>query len=77
MVTADPGRRWAFKVPADDGRDTIWSYDIEASESGCVVTESFDSPILADEFFVKMGRHALLLENIAGSLANLKKAAEG
>ena len=77
VVAADPGERWAFKVPSDDGRDTIWSYEIEASEAGCTVTESFDSPILGDDFFVKMGRHAILLENIEGTLANLKKVAEG
>lgn len=77
VVAADPGKRWAFKVPSDDGRDTTWSYDLVPTESGCVVTESFDAPILADAFFVEMGRHELLLDNIAGSLINLKNAAEG
>ena len=76
VVTADPGKEWAFKVPADDGRDTLWSYQMEASDSGCTVTESFDAPILADEYFVKMGRHEMLLANISGTLTNLKHAAE-
>ena len=77
VVAAEPGKRWAFKVPADDGRDTLWSYDIAATESGCAVTESFDAPILVDEHFQKMGRYAMLLENISGTLTNLKNAAEG
>lgn len=76
VVAADPGKSWAFKVPADDGRDTVWRYDIDETPDGCRVTESFDSPILGDEYFVKMGRHEMLLTNIANTLANLKKAAE-
>jgi len=77
VVAAEPGERWAFRVPGGDGRDTLWSYELTATESGCSVTESFDAPILGDEYFLKMGRHPILLENIAASLANLKKAAEG
>ena len=77
VVAADMGKEWAFKVPADDGRDTLWRYQIEATHSGCTVTESFDSPILADEYFVKVRRHEVLLANISGTLANLKNAAEG
>lgn len=76
VVVADPGREWAFEVPGDDGRSTIWRYQIEATESGCQVTESFDSPILDGEFFQKINRHQLLLDNIAQSLANLKAVAE-
>lgn len=76
VVSADPGKQWAFKVPADDGRDTLWSYTIEATDTGCSVTESFDAPILADEHFIKMGRHEMLIANISGTLANLKAAAE-
>jgi hypothetical protein len=76
VAAADPGKRWAFTVPSDDGRDTLWAYDIVATEAGCDVTESFDAPILVDEHFLKMGRHPMLLENIATSLANLKQAAE-
>jgi len=77
VVAAEAGSEWAFKVPADDGRDTVWRYEITSTESGCSVTESFDSPILADEYFVNMGRHKMLIANIEGTLANLKKAAEG
>ncbi len=76
VTAADPGREWAFEVPAPDGRKTVWRYVIEPTESGCLVTESFDSPILDAEFFQKVGRHDLLLKNIAQTLDNLKAAAE-
>ena len=76
VVAADPAKEWSFEVPADDGRSTVWRYQIEATASGCQVTESFDSPLLDGEFFQKINRHKLLLDNIAKSLANLKVVAE-
>lgn len=76
LAVADPGREWAFDVPADDGRKTTWRYVIEARGDGSTVTESFDAPILDGEFFQKMNRHDLLLANIATTLENLKAAAE-
>lgn len=63
-------------MPAPDGRKTRWRYEIEATDSGCRVTESFDSQILDQEFFQKMNRHSLLVNNIAKSLENLKAVAE-
>lgn len=77
VVGAEPGREWAFKIPSDDGRDTVWRYEIEKTDSGCAVTESFDSPILDAEHFQKMNRHELLMKNIARTLENLKNVAEG
>jgi uncharacterized protein YndB with AHSA1/START domain len=76
VVAATPGEEWAFEVPADDGRGTVWRYQIEPTSSGCRVTESFDSPILDGEFFQKINRHDLLLKNIARTLDNLKAVAE-
>jgi hypothetical protein len=76
VVTADPGKEWAFEVPADDGRGTTWRYEIDSTDTGCRVTESFDSPILDGEFFQKINRHKLLLENIDRTLLNLKAVAE-
>lgn len=76
VVAAEPGKEWAFEVPADDGRNTTWRYAIEWIDSGCRVTESFDSPILDGEFFQKINRHDLLLKNIARTLDNLKAVAE-
>ncbi|MEM7273870.1 MAG: SRPBCC family protein [Actinomycetota bacterium] len=76
VLNADPGREWAFEVPAQDGRSTVWRYTIEATDGGCRVTESFDAPILDGEFFQKMNRHDLLVTNIATTLGNLKSLAE-
>ena len=76
VVAAEPGREWAFEVPAQDGRRTLWRCEIEATGSGCRVTESFDSPILDMEFFQKHNRHSLLVNNIAQTLENLKAVAE-
>jgi len=76
VVAADPGKEWAFEVPSDDGRNTVWRYELTATDSGCTVTESFDAPILDGEFFQKMNRHDLLVDNIAKSLENLKAVAE-
>jgi hypothetical protein len=76
VVAAEPGKEWAFEVPANDGRSTTWRYAIEPTESGCRVTESFDSPILDSEFFQKINRHDLLLNNIAQTLDNLKAVLE-
>ena len=76
VVAAEPAKEWAFEVPGDDGRSTVWRYQIEATPDGCLVTESFDSPILDGEFFQKINRHKLLLDNIAQTLANLKAVAE-
>lgn len=76
VVAAEPGREWAFEVPAQDGRRTLWRYEIEATAEGCRVTESFDSPILDMEMFQQMNRHSGLLANISQSLQNLKAVAE-
>jgi|TARA_B110000438_G_C15515374_1_gene521757 hypothetical protein len=76
VVAADPGKEWAFDVPSDDGRATTWRYEMEPTDNGCRVTESFDSPILDGEFFQKVNRHKILLENIDRTLSNLKAAAE-
>ncbi len=76
VLTADRGREWAFEVPAQDGRTTVWRYEIEPTTSGCRVTESFDAPVLDSDFFQKINRHDLLTSNIATTLDNLKTLAE-
>ena len=76
VVAATPSQEWAFKVPAPNGSDTVWRYEITATDDGCTVTETFDAPILTEERFVKMNRHAMLLGNISGTLKNLKAVAE-
>lgn len=76
VVAAELGKEWAFEVPAPDGRNTTWRYLIEEDGSGSRVTESFDSPILDSEYFQKINRHELLVQNIATTLDNLKTVAE-
>ena len=75
VIAAEPGRAWAFEVPAPDA-PTRWRYELEATDAGCRVTESFDAPILVEERFQAMGRHGMLMDNIETTLANLKAAAE-
>ena len=76
VVEAEPGRRWALEVPSDDGRSTVWRYEIEPTATGCRVTESFDAPVLDGEFFQKIGRYDLLVDNLTKSVENLKAVAE-
>ncbi len=76
VLEADPGKVWAFEVPSDDGRATTWRYDIQATPTGCRVTESFDAPVLDAAFFQKIGRYDLLIENLTKSVENLKRVAE-
>ena len=58
------------------GIAATWRYTIEPTESGCRVTESFDSPILDGELVQRIDRHDLLLKNIARTLDNLKAVVE-
>jgi uncharacterized protein YndB with AHSA1/START domain len=41
VVDADPGRRFSFKVKVAGLPVAEWAYDIEATDSGCRVTESW------------------------------------
>ncbi len=78
VVAAEPGREWAFEIPGPEGRNTTWRYQIEATETGSRVTESYDAPIVADEHFrnMKPPRGEQLEVNIAKTLQRLKAVAE-
>ena len=78
VIAAEPGREWAFQVPSQDGTLTTWRYVIDATEAGCRVTESYDSPILVQDYFTQMDppRDQQLPVNIAESLENLKAMSE-
>ena len=78
VTAADRGVEWAFEVPAQDGTATVWHYVITPTDSGCAVTESFDSPLLATDYFLAMRppRVGVLRNNIQQTLANLKTVAE-
>jgi hypothetical protein len=84
VVTADPGREFAF-VTAHLGRDmTKWSYQFEPASDGSVVTESFEMLTAMPWYFsvvdrYLMGvkdRHADLEKNMTETLQRLKSVAE-
>lgn len=79
VTVADPGRTFEFSVPPRFEHATTWRYDIEADGDGCIVTESFDAPLLAmpDVYPGRIeGRCAMLEAACATTLANLKAALE-
>lgn len=79
VTVADPGRTFEFAVPPDFEHLTTWRYDIEETDGGCRVTESFDAPLLAlpDIYPGRIeGRCAQLEAACRTSLENLKAALE-
>ena len=80
VTELEPGRRFAYEVPPGYEHATVWSYDIEPADDGCVVTESFHAPLLAypDIYPGKVeGRRDQLERACEITMANLKAAAEG
>jgi len=43
----EPDRSFAYVVPPDFELATTWRYTIEPDGDGCVVTETFDAPLLS------------------------------
>lgn len=79
VTEADRDRAFAFEVPPGFEHATTWRYDLEESDAGTVVTESFDAPLLAlpDVYPGKIdGRCAQLQAACETTLANLKTALE-
>ena len=75
VIGAIPEEEWTFSVDAPSGPATIWRYLISPTDDGCEVTETFDSPALATDYFQKMDppRDGQLRDNISTTLTNLKK----
>jgi len=76
----EPHRYFAYAVPPDFEHATIWSYLVEPDGDGCVVTESFDAPLLAHpEIYPGRveGRRDNLERACEVTLANLKAVFEG
>lgn len=42
VTAADPGRRFAFDCSVRNFHFASWAYDIEPTDTGCTVTESWD-----------------------------------
>lgn len=79
VVVADPGKEFAFVVPPDYELQTTWRYTITLDGSGCIVTESFDAPMLGrpDIYPGKIEGRCEQLEKACGeTLRNLRAALE-
>ncbi len=80
VTVAEPGQTFEFTVPPNFEHATTWRYDIQADGDGCIVTESFNAPLLSmpDIYPGKIeGRRDNLEEACTKTLASLKEALEG
>ncbi len=79
VLTAEPGREFAF-VTEEGGREsTVWRYRFEPVEGGTRVTESYEVrwiPAWARIVDVPANRHRELQEAMRHTLGRLKTAAE-
>jgi uncharacterized protein YndB with AHSA1/START domain len=86
VTAAEPGRRFAFRVTSFGLPVAEWAYDIEATDGGCVVTESTWYQVLWVHRYVlapvftampsRVVRTAANQRNIECTLEQLKAAAE-
>jgi hypothetical protein len=80
VLTADPGREFAFATEEGGHESTIWTYRFEPTDDGGTrVTESYEVkkiPAWARIVDVPTNRHRELLEAMRHTLAQLKTAAE-
>jgi len=80
VLTADPGREFAFATEEGGRESTMWRYRFEEVEGGTRVTESYDVkwiPVWARVLDVPTNRHGELLAAMRHTLDRLKVAAEG
>jgi hypothetical protein len=79
VLRAMPGEEWAFKSNIASATPTTWRYTFKPADGGCTVKVTWDAPLLAvpgiEEHMPK--RDEVLKANVATSLANLKRLAEG
>ncbi len=79
VITADPGRQFAFATEEGGRESTVWRYRFEPVDGGTRVTESYEVkqiPAWARILDVPTNRHRELLEGMRHTLARLKIAAE-
>ncbi len=80
VLTADPGREFAFATEEGGRESTEWRYRFEPVDGGTRVTESYDVkwiPTWARIVDVPTNRHRELQEAMRHTLMQLKNAAEG
>ena len=85
VIDAQPGRRFAFDVDFGPFGISRWEYDLEASDAGCSVTETWTDRrtgvrgrfiTAAGSLIIPGPRAEHNLRNIRESLAGLKRLAE-
>jgi hypothetical protein len=80
VLTADPGREFAFATEHGGYEGTVWRYRFEAMDDGRTrVTESYEVqkiPDWARILDVPTNRHRELLDGMRRTLAQLKTVAE-
>jgi hypothetical protein len=80
VLTADPGREFAFTTEEGGRESTLWRYRFEELDGGTRVTESYDVkwiPAWARIVDVPTNRHRELRQAMRHTLEHLKAAAEG
>lgn len=80
VTAAEPGAVFEFTGPVGEPSATTWRYTFaDNGRGGTTLTESFDAPMLADPNTTSgsiPGRHQMLLDGIAQTVARIKDAAE-
>ncbi len=79
VLTADPGREFAFATEEGGHEGTVWRYRFEPVEGGTRVTESYEVkkiPVWARIVDVPTNRYRELQETMRLTLERLKVAAE-
>ncbi len=79
VLSADPGREFAFITDEGGRESTVWRYTFEPAGTGTRVTESYDVrwiPTWARIVDVPTNRHRELSEGMRHTLAQLKAHAE-
>ncbi len=79
VLTADPGREFAFVTDEGGRESTVWRYRFEPADGGTRATESYEVkwiPAWARILDVPANRHRELHEAMRHTLEHLKAAAE-
>jgi hypothetical protein len=79
VLTAEPGREFAFVTEEGGYEGTVWRYRFEAIEGGTKVTESYEVkriPVWARIVDVPTNRARELRESLEHTLSRLKTSAE-
>jgi polyketide cyclase/dehydrase/lipid transport protein len=80
VTEADPGRRFAFAVGADaDDPNTVWSWDLDPSPQGVIVTLTYvmrREPWIVLVYYRLVGQRDRVRRSVRATLERLKSMAE-